>query len=418
MTQSLENFAEVLKEVWEPEYRRLINDADPTRLLFENNSDDIVEGKYFKAALEVGQNAGIAMVGELETLPTAGHVTAVNTLETLKKGTGRLKLSREVIKNSRVNEAAAASAMERNRIGTRKTLAREINFLLNHRGDGVIATCGTTSSSTTVVLDASTPDSAMRYLKAMVGPGGTDSGLRIDIGTLSDPDTVASVRTVTSVNVSAKTLVISGAAVTTSGSHFIFRALQGTDSVKRRVINSLQVMVDDTAIVHGLNPSTAPAWASEVIDATGETINEQLFTDAFDQFDIEAGSAFSEDNAKILTTHAVRSALVASMQDRVRYMPLELRGGFNRSLVSVQTDAGPVPIMTDRDVEDGLAYILTPRAIRRKVDEDWHFESEGGGPVYFNRDDDSFELVLITRHEYEITDRRLCAKIENLETGS
>jgi hypothetical protein len=419
LTQELDNFIEDLKEVWEPGYRELINFSDPVRSLIDDNSDDIIEGKYFKAAAEIGINAGIGFVGELESLPTPGHVTALNRLENLKKMTGRIGLSREVIKNSRTNEAAVASAMDRNRINTKKSLTREVNFLLNHQGDGVIAFCGTTTASNTVVLSASTPTSVMNYLKSVVAAGGVDTGIRIDIGTTTAPHAVAQTRNVLSVNVAAKTLVIDGATVsTTNNVTQIFRAGQGTDSLQRRVVNSLQVIVDDTAVLHGVDPATFPMWASEVIDADGAPPTEDLFIEAFDQFDIESGSAFSEDNAKIATTHKVRRLLAASMKDRVRYMPLDLRGGFNADTLTVQCAGGPVHVMVDRDLVDDTAYILTPSSLRRKVDEDWHFETEGGGPVYYDITNDSFQMVLIARFEYECVDRRLNARIDNIGTGS
>lgn len=414
MTQERDNFVENLKEVWEPEYRSLINYADPTRALFDTNSDNIIQGKYFKASVEIGNNAGIGFRRELETLPTAGHVTAANHIETLKKMTGRLKLSREVMQDSRTNEAAIASAMERNKRNLKKNLTREVNFILHHRGNGIIAQCGTTTASTTVQLAAGTTVAEMNYLKNVVAAGGTDTGLRVDLGTTANPVSVASSVNVTAVNVAAKQITISGSAVTTSATTFLYRAGQGTGSLDQNVTNSLQTIIDDTTVLHGLDPASVPQWASIVIDANNAPVTEDVFEDAFDQFDINAGSYFGEDAAKIVTTHKVRRELASSMKDRVRYVPTQLKGGFQADLLTLQLGGGPVGLMVDRDTKDNTAYLVTPSSIVRKCDEDWHFETEGGGPVYYDRDTDAFEMVILSRFEYECLDRRLNLRIDAL----
>lgn len=413
--QNLTNFTKALKEVWEPDFAEFLNNSDRTRAQFEQSTRGVVQGKYIKAASHIGRNSGFAFLGEGEQTPTPGHQTFMNELITAKKAIGRIKLSSEVIEDSATNDAAIADAMTVEKEGLRRDARRELNFLLHAAGNGVIAQLKTTTTSTTVNLADATTQNVLRYLKDVISAGGSDSGLVIDIGTVAAPTTVAGGRTVQSINVSAKTIVISGATVTTTGSHFIFRTSQGgaDGGIGQKVPSSLAQMISATAPLYGADPSTYPLWASQEVDADNAPANEDLFEDAFDLLDIATGEVYGDASALIVTTHQVRRELASSMKDRVRYQPLELRGGFKSNL-TMEVGGGAVGLLVDRDCKDNTAYLTNPNDIKTVVASDWKFVEQAGSPVFYDKDDDSYHMLLRTRREYMIKDRRSSAVVTNI----
>lgn len=418
MSDTRDNFTEVLKEVWENDIADFLNQSDPTRKLYEKSSKGVVQGKYVKMASHIGRNAGIGFRLEGGTTPTAGHETYMNEQETLKKFVGRLKFSREVLADSATSDAAVAEAMQSGKEGLRQYLTREANFLLHAAGSGVIATCGTTTAANIVQLAATTDQSVLRYLKDVVAAGSTDTGLRIDIGAAGTPTSVASSRNVLSVDIPNKRITIDGATVSTvNNTTKIYRAGQGTTGSTQVVTNSLQQIIDDDIVLHGADPATFPSWASQVIDEANAPVTEDIFEEAFDLYDIQVGQEFGDGPAAvILTTHAIRRELAASLKDRVRYVPTELKGGFKASLLTLELGGGPVPLVVDRDTKDNTAYLTNTDSIRKIVGEDWHFAEQAGSPVIYNMDDDSFHLMMVSRYEYLCRDRRKNVRLDNVGT--
>lgn len=414
MSDTRADFLEVLKEVWEPDIAEFLNNSDPTRKLYESSSRGVVQGKYVKTASHIGRNAGVGFVGELGQTPAPGHESYMNELETLKKFVGRIHFSREVLADSANNTAAVADAMSEGKTGLRNTLMREANFLLHAEGQGVIAQCGTTTAANVIVLDPATPANVMRYLNDIVAAGGADTGLRVDVGIVGNPTSVANTRNVLSVQVDARTITIDGSAITTSGTDFIYRAGQGTIGTQL-VTNSLRQIISATAVLHGADPSVYPSWAAQEINAGNAAVAEDIFEEAFDLYDIQTGSEFGDGpNAVILTTHGIRRQLASSMKDRVRYVPTQLKGGFNAELLTLQLGAGPVPLIVDRDTHDNTAYITNTDSVVKIVGEDWHFAEQSGDPIIYDINTDSFHLMMVSRYEYLCRDRRKNLRINNL----
>lgn len=413
--QNLTNFVEALKEVWEPDFAEFLNNSDRTRAQFEQTTRGVVQGKYIKAASHIGRNSGFAFIGEGDATPTPGHQTFMNELITAKKAVGRIKLSSEVIEDSATNDAAVADAMSIEKDGLRRDARRELNYLLHHTGNGVIAQCGTTNTATTVVLAASTKKSDLRYLQDVVAAGSTDSGLVVDIGTVAAPTTVAQARTVLSVNPATPSIAINGANVSTTSADYIFRSGGGgaAGGIGQKVTTSLAQIIDDTAPLYGADPASYPLWASTVIDAGNAAVEEDIFEEAFDLLDIATGEVFGDAQALIITTHAIRRELAASMKDRVRYQPLDLRGGF-QSNMTLQVGGGAVGLLVDRDCKDNTSYLVNPADIKTVVASDWKFVEQAGSPVFYDKDDDSYHMVLRSRREYVARSRRSHARINNL----
>lgn len=414
MAQLTTNFEEALKEVFnvtEEDFRDYLNNASPTYSRFPITSNGVVEGKYIKLADLIGRNAGFSFLGEGETVATAGHLTFMNQFVNTKKAIGTLAFSSEVMRRAATDTAAVADAMGTGKKNLRSTAVRELNYLLHHSGDGIIAALDTNTTTTTLALDPDTPYSDLNYLEDMVAAGGADSGLNIDIVTTSTGAVVVANRQVEAVDKVNKTIEISGATVSTTTAQSIVRSGQSSANNLQRVVSSLPQMIDDTGALYGADPSTYPMWASRVEDFTGQAVSDTLFEEAFDALDIRTGNVFGDSSAAIFTTHQVRREIVASMKDRVRYEPLEFRGGFKKNLPTLAAGGGDVAILTDRDCKDQTAYLVNTDDIKNVVAEDWQWVEEAGSPLFYDRSDDSYHLSLRSSREFIIRDRRSSMKM-------
>jgi hypothetical protein len=133
---------------------------------------------------------------------------------------------------------------------TRKQVSRQI------WGDqsGLIAKCGTTTTSATIVLDVTEGYQAL--VRDWLHPTMT-----VDIGTTADPVAVASGRTITAVteSESAPTIVISGATVSTTSSHYVTLSGSRSGSTSKES-NGLRNIISSSAALGGL--AAGGKWTS------------------------------------------------------------------------------------------------------------------------------------------------------------
>ena len=113
--------------------------------------------------------------------------------------------------------------------GLRNDLRRDMARQVYGDGTARIAKCGTTSTASVVVLAADAASGTDVFAgKEAIRKGHLYVGMLVDIGTVAAPTTIASGREITAVDYDNGTITISGATVSTTSSHFIFRAGAGT----------------------------------------------------------------------------------------------------------------------------------------------------------------------------------------------
>lgn len=163
--------------------------------------------------------------------------------------------------------------------------------------DGVIATCGTTSASTTVVLATTTTETQLRHLE----------NAKVDIGTVADPDLIASGRTISSVDYTNKTVVVSGAAVTTSSSHRLFWYGEGgasddsgDENDGQSVLTGATDAIDDTNVLHTLDPATYTVWKSRVYSNSG---TDRAWSESLVNRAIHRGESDSDSTIDLLVSN-------------------------------------------------------------------------------------------------------------------
>lgn len=389
MGQTLTNADSALKEDYQPAMREQLNNAFMLLSQVESNSED-VEGRRAVLSLHVTRNSGVGARAEGGTLPTAGNQGYAEERVGLRYNYGRGKLSGPVIKAMKSDNGSFVRAVDSETKGIVTDLKRDVNRQIAGTSDGVIATCGTTSASTTVQLATATTLTQMRQFEA---------GMVVDIGTVASPTSSASARTISAIDRTNKTFVVSGAAITTAGTDFVFRSGSGGSGASQKELTGLRTIVAATGSLFNVDPATYETWKS-YSNTAGGTPNELKFETALDEISIEGGS----DANLIMTTAGVSRGYAATLQATKRIVDkLDLKGGFKA--ISVTTPKGEVGLTWDRDVPSGYAWVLSTDHLKEHQMSDWEFMDEDGAVLSRVSGEDAYEFVLYKYHEIT-TDKR------------
>lgn len=399
----------VLKEDYKGPLRKQINDSVILAAQVAKNRDDIY-GRRAVIPLQVSRNTGVGSRAEGDVMPAAGQQGTVDQIVPLRSHYGRIRLTRQVISRMEKDRGAFVRATALEMDGLRDDCGRDYNRQLWGTSDAKLATCGTTTASTTVVLASTTPEQVLVNLA---------EGMMIDIGTVANPILRAASRTVTTVDFTNKTIVISGAAVTTAGTDFLFRQGSATQFVGagssnfQRELTGVQTMVSDTGSLFGVDPATYFSWAS-IVEANGGTtrpFSENLVTRVMMRSRNRSGQAdfalYAEDQ--------VYRAAVNNLSAKHRIVnTLELKGG--HSAVAYVLGGKEYPLVAERDAPVGSLYGLCHGKFVEYVDEDWQWEDMDGSALRLAMDGThSFEAYYFKFSEFATPQRNAHWRLDDLE---
>ncbi len=291
-------------------------------------------------------------------------------------------------------------AVESEMKGITDDLKRDWSRALFGTSDGVLAATETSSTTNVILLDAATPRAILQAFR---------EGATVDIGTVGSPTAVASQRDVTAVDFTTPSITISGAAVTTNNTtHRVFRSGSGGTNVE---VNGLQTIVSDADDnFQGVDTGDNPAWAAaDVVDASTATLTDSLLEEVLDEVDQVSG----EFPNIIVTDYGVTRKYADSLKDNKRFTnTVDLKGGFKA--VSIDTPAGSINLMRDRDVPDGFAFVLNTKHLIFFIMSDWEWMNEDGAILSRVSGYDKYQAVLF-KYANLATDRRNAfALISNL----
>lgn len=399
MPASLSTFDAALKEDYHGPITEQLNNNNVWAAQLETDTENF-QGRRWVAPLHTGRNVGVGARAENGTLPTAGNQAFKDIFGPIRQNYCRIQLSTVVIAASQKDRGSFVRAMDAEMKGAVADAARNVCRQSWGTSNGVLATCGTTTASTTVVLAAATTNNQLRWLGDFVG------GL-IDIGTVATPTSVASARTLVSLNTGAKTMVISGAAVTTSGSNFIFPASAGGASSNSGLpgdgqieLTGIQTMVDDTAVCHTIDPATNAFWKSQKYTAVG-AITENALVKAINDTEIA-----SNDTPDLLIGSAgVMRAFSALFYTLKRFNdPVTLKGGYKATSVSAALSGGAgstsQAITWARDCPDGYLYGFNTKSFKRYQLQDWEWLNDDGAVLSRVANTAAYEATLEKMDEY------------------
>lgn len=417
MAATLSTVDAILKDDYK-EYLDNLNEANFILSQVETRKDT-VQGRIARHAVHLGRSSGVGARAESGTLPTAANQSYATVPVPVRYVYGRIQLSGPTIKQAVTDRGAFIDALDAEMEGIKKDAMKDVNRQLWGTSNGVIAQCGTTSSSTTVVLASSTGTTALRQLFF-------DGGMVVDIGTVASPTTVASARTITSVDETNKTIAISGAAVTTSSSHFVFRSGAGGASSNsgqpgdgQVELTGLQTIVDDTAVLHTINPSSQPKWKAYVNSNSGtnRSVTESLITGSIMKVLTNSGKKPS----LLVSAEGVNLAISNLLLSLKRNMEqTQLKGGyagiqFYSPSVSGKGDEAPTALYADFDCPNNRLYGINPEVlVFHQVGDGFQFMDLDGAVMNRKPDQDAYEATLYMYGELACKQRNAHFVIKDL----
>jgi hypothetical protein len=387
MSLTLTTADAALKEDYQPAIREQLSEAFMLLSQVEKNTTDI-EGRRAVLSLHVSRNSGVGARSDGGTLPAAGEQGYAEERVPVKYLYGRIKVSGPVIAAMKSDQGSFTRAVDSESKGVVKDLKRDVNRQLFGTTDGVIATAGTTTATTVVQLLAATTLVQMRQFEI---------NMRVDIGTVAAPTTIASDRKITAINRTNKTITIDGAAVTTvSGTHFVFRQGAGGTGIE---LTGLRSIVSATGTLFNVNPATQPTWVSYV-NTVGGTPNDLMFETAMDEIYSECG-----DTPNLLvSTAGISRGYSASLTSQKRFTnTMEMKGGFKA--LSIATPLGELAFTWDRDCPLTNVFILNTKNLINFEMADWEFMDRDGSVLSRVSGEDAYEAVLYSYRELA-TDQR------------
>ena len=417
MAATLSTVDAILKDDYK-EYLDNLNEANFILSQVETRKDT-VQGRIARHAVHLGRSSGVGARAESGTLPTAANQSYATVPVPVRYVYGRIQLSGPTIKQAVTDRGAFIDALDAEMEGIKKDAMKDVNRQLWGTSNGVIAQCGTTSSSTTVVLASSTGTTALRQLFF-------DGGMVVDIGTVASPTTIASARTVTSVDETNKTIAISGAAVTTSSSHFVFRSGAGGASNNsgqpgdgQIELTGLQTIVDDTAVLHTIDPASQPKWKAYVNSNSGtnRSVTESLITGSIMKVLTNSGKKPS----LLVSAEGVNLAISNLLLSLKRNMEqTQLKGGyagiqFYSPSVSGKGDEAPTALYADFDCPNNRLYGVNPEVlVFHQVGDGFQFMDLDGAVMNRKPDQDAYEATLYMYGELACKQRNAHFVIKDL----
>lgn len=366
MSTTLTSLDAILKNQYLGPVREQINSKIELLKRIETDRESVV-GKNFTIPLHYGRNEGIGARADGGTLPTAGNQSYKETIVPMRYLYGRIKLTGPSIKAAKSNEGAFIRAVESEMKGLARDLKSDMNRQLFGNGSGVLATCGTTSNSTTVTVGSTAKLRVGMIVDIIVTADGTTS-------------TGATGRTITSIT-NATTFVISGAAITTDNTFSVYRS--GSRNLE---VMGIAGICSATTTLQGLDTTNYPWWKANVLtDSSNRAISETLLQTALDttyqQSDGEATVLF--------TTVGVRRAYQALLSaDRTYQNTMEFKGGFKA------LDYNGLPFMVDKDCNANTIYLLDENHLKFYEMSDWDWMSEDGAILSRVSGEDAYEAVM------------------------
>jgi hypothetical protein len=348
-----------MRNIYQDDIRMQLNDLNLFRKVRKKQRDELkLEGNGFIVALHSGRNyAGVMATGESGLLGSAGQQSVDQLSIPFRDIKGRFGITLEVIEAAASSKAAAVPALEFERNRLVEDIERQSNRQFWGSGAGTLAVVQATATSTT------------QTLKNPGGVAGTVNPARFVQPGMVVADltgaTLNQVATVSSVNQSAGTIVISASQTWTINDTI---ALGSTDGTNNNSSNGIEMMgvngiVDSStylSTIFGLTRSSKPFFQSGVVTGAGALSEDFLYRQIHDRW-VVSGKRISDFYTG---PDVVREYIKLTQPDR-RYMGGDLKSpdaGVTNAAVSDSNESGltfcGIPLTVDKDAPYGSLFGL------------------------------------------------------------
>jgi hypothetical protein len=402
----------VLKEVYLPPVRELLDNATPLLKYVEKEIQEIPGGSDFIIPLHTGRNdaAGDGRA-ENATLATAGNQTFARTTTSPKYLYSRLRVSGPVIAATRNNKGAFLKALESEMKYLMTDTKRAFNRQLHSDGTDPIGFYVSGAGSTTVVVDDGLGNRFDHFNKTTTVDLIDASGGFVTLGTTGLTATRGSLTT------GGRTITMS-AAISGSAADGDFFVKSGTFGKQMMGIAGIISDANPNSTIYanglqGLTIASEPDWAAQVIYADGGSSELASSTGRVDvSFEalqdlltaISQNSDYDESDVNLfMSSPGLKNKYVQLCRnERVFFNNMKLDGGF--SAVSYNQK----PWVWDSQCKKNRVYALITETLMlaRLADLDW---IDVGGDVLYRISGGDVDAVGATLFVYQ----ELACKVRN-----
>lgn len=402
----------ILKEVYLPPVREVLNNATPLLKYVEKEIQEIPGGGDFIIPLHTGRNdaAGDGR-GEDATLPTAGKQSFARTTTAPKYLYSRLRVTGPVIAATKNNKGAFLKALESEMKYLMQDTKRSFNRQLHSDGTDPIGFYVSGAGSTTVVVDDGLGNRFDHFNKTTTVDLIDASASFVTLGTTGLTATRGSLTT------GGRTITMS-AAISGSAADGDFFVKSGTFGKQMMGIAGIISDADPNSTIYatglqGLTVASEPDWAAQVVYADGGSSELTSSTSRVDiSFEvlqdlltaISVNSDYDESDVNLLlTSPGMKNQYVRlARNERVFFNNMTLDGGFKAVSYNGK------PIVWDPQSKRNRIYAIVTETLMlaRLADLDW---IEVGGDVLYRISGGDVDAVGATLFVYQ----ELAAKVRN-----
>ena len=375
---TLTTLSNILKDFYLPPVTEQLNNEVLLLQRLESRSEDLF-GNQAVVPIHTARNGGIGPAAEGAALPASGSQAYKRATYDLKYLYGRVDVTGPSIAKTASEAGAFLRALKSELDGIRNDLKKDVARQAwgSKHGNGLIAQCGTTTTSRTVVLATS---------EALV-KGHIHVGMRVDVGTSASPASLVSGATIVSVNESTPSFTYDTdkATISTTSSHYVSRSGAGAAEIL-----GVCEYVSDTAgvAIGGLDPDTAgvEVWENQRMmnSGTNRAVSIDLVAQAHSKSRQKGGEI-----SLMAGSLGMERALFLLLQSQVRYTtPDNLDGGFKA------LEFMGKPFVADIDAPFNRISMLDERFVKVFSNRDWHFLDEDGDVLKWVTGYDKWEAVL------------------------
>ena len=344
---------------------QLNTDVNPLLTAIKQTTTD-VWGKEVRRVVKYGVNGGVGAGDEDGDLPTAAGNNYEQIISTLKNLYGTIEISDKAIRASENDVGAFVNLLNAEMEGLIK--ASSFNFGRMLFGDGSGKVGKVLSVTGNVIKVEST-----QYLF---------EGMTVDFLTSAGANTATVGRRITAVDRKAKSITVSGSAVSgvTEGCIIV---VQGSYN---KEITGLGAIFSNSATLYGLSRSSH-SWLNPYKQENVGEITETVIQKAIDELDDNYGSKVNF----IVCSSGVKRAFQKHLASYKRNLDvMELNGGYKA------LSYNGIPIISDRFCPEGTMYLLNTDdfALHQLCDWKW-LESEDGKVLRQNAGKPTYTATLV-----------------------
>jgi len=373
--QSILTFAsEAIKLVYGDLHEQL-RDKNPALQMIESSSANITRnGKEVIFDTHSGRNQGIGARSVREKLPTAGAQKYKQAHLYLTNLYGSIEVDGQLFEQAAEDYQAFINVVDMEITGLKRDLAVDLNRQVYGDGSGTIATVVSVSGQVITVDSTHWVQEGMILTGVDTGTGAVaDSGNELEVAAIDETNS---------------TITVTGTISALAANDVLVRASNTTNSYGKEW-TGLAAIVDDTSVLHEIDPADYPVWKATKEDissgGTPGTLTELALINLVQSVDKKGG-----DVDVMLASPGVFNAYWNLLQGLRQFTNGATLTGGQRAF-SFDALGKPIKFVSDYAAPENTLYALSSKEIVLNRKRDWSWMDRDGSMWSRVADTDAYE---------------------------